>query len=638
MCGVCGAVVPESPDDARHRVERMAVSIAHRGPDDQGVWVEGAGDRSVAIGSRRLSILDLSPAGHMPMLDDEGAVSLVFNGEIYNYIELREQLKSAGYVFRSASDTEVVLQAYKHWGPSCVERFNGMFALAIYDRRSRQMFLFRDRLGKKPLYYFSGQGMFMFASELKCLMACDDFPRTIDEDALSVFFSVGRIPSPRSIFKNTHKVPGGSYLTLDLTTMQSEITPFWNPAVEVDERYADPQNALDELGPLLEDAVRIRLRSDVPVGCIMSSGVDSSAVAAYANKANPGIETFTVGFGKADDEVDDAQRIADILGTNHHTLHVNTEDIIGTVDQSSDIFDEPLAFPAALPTYMVFKMASEYAKVILVGDGGDELFWGYEPGSYGLFRSVRRMKLIAPLLAKTLGVIGEQLAGVDGIARRMPLTLLNRMRRLRLVLDTPSPVQTYFSLTRFGSQKELGQLLSTEPNNPEDLLRLDRLSATFQKQPMESLLLYDILFNLADFNLDRVDRGSMANSVEARAPLLDYRLVEFALRIPVATKRYDEMPKYLLKQTLGNFLPRGFWDRPKKGFDTPAAEWLRGPLKERANDLVSTGSDLLSKDFLESRFRRHIELGIDESTVVWPAFVFLHWADRWLSPKRSAVS
>ncbi|MBI4233162.1 MAG: asparagine synthase (glutamine-hydrolyzing) [Chloroflexi bacterium] len=632
MCGICGRIQYGSLDDLGAKIEGMCQSIAHRGPDDQGTWIGQSGDAFVALGNRRLSILDLSPSGHQPMLDPEGDVALAFNGEVYNYLELREPLKAAGYQFRSTSDTEVILHAYKHWGISCVERFNGMFAIAILDRKQRQLVLLRDRLGKKPLYYYARPGLFLFGSELKALMTCRDFPREVDPEALAIYFTLGRIPSPYSIFKDTHKLPPGCSLVYDIASGGHQVKPYWVPTLNVDHAPQDERKALEELEGLLESAVQLRLRSDVPVGCIMSSGVDSCTVAAIANRSAPGIETFTVGFGDPTDEVADAEKISRILGTRHHTYYVNRDDLLPAIQRLPEIFDEPLAFPAAVPTYLIFKVAHQFAKVVLVGDGGDELFWGYEPGTYANLRASLRLRPVAPLLAATVGLAGKYVTASDAVARRLPLAWLNRLRRAHFVFASPSVAELYFSLIRLVPRERLTEMLLPQVPDPKELVGLGRFVQPFQERPLDAACLFDIYFNLADYNLDRVDRASMANSVEARAPLLDYRLVEYALRVPTEMKRHDGMPKYLLKQALGRYLPRELWDRRKRGFDTPAHQWLRGPLKEQAYDLVASGNGFLDQGFLRRTFRRHIEGNIDESNVVWPAFVFLQWCDRWLRP------
>ncbi len=629
MCGICGILRYGPGEGVDATVRAMTRALAHRGPDDEGIWLTRRETWSAALGNRRLAILDLSPHGHMPMVDPHTGSVMTYNGELYNYLELRRDLESAGHTFTSTGDTEVVLAAYRQWGVDCVRRFNGMYAIAIFDPRQAELVLIRDRLGKKPLYYYTAANLLLFGQELKALMACPEFPRVIDRQALAVYLTMGRIPSPLAIFQNTRKLPPGCYLRYHIPTRTIRVVSYWSPALPPENGWQDDPAAM--LEELLDSAVQLRLRSDVPVGCIMSSGTDSAVVAAVSNRMRPGIQTFTVGFGDRADERVPAREISAILGTDHHEFFIEPGDFLLAISRLPDIADEPLAFPAIVPTYLVFsRMREAGIKVVLVGDGGDELFWGYEPGTYANFRHVLRLRRFRRLLAGFPGALSSRLADIDSIARRVPLNWLNHLRRLRLTFEDPSLAAQYFSLGRFVSRQDLGRLLGGDGvPDPIEILQIARFGDAFERHPLEAAGLYDIYFNLADFNLDRVDRASMANSVEARAPLLDYRLVELALRIPVAQKYAHGRTKLPLKRILGGYLPRRLWDRPKQGFDTPAGRWLREHLRDQAYDLLAASDGLLDQAFLLRRFRRHLDGGIDELNVTWPAFVFLQWWDRW---------
>jgi asparagine synthase (glutamine-hydrolysing) len=542
--------------------------MAHRGPDDAGEW--WSSDGRVGLAHRRLSIIDLSPAGHQPMHDMAGALSIVFNGEIYNFGELRSQLIALGHSFRSHSDTEVILCAYRQWGTNCLAHLNGMFAFALFDARQQTLFLARDRAGEKPLFYHQANGVLRFASELKALLADAALPRSIDLGALDCYLAMGYVPGERCMLQGFNKLPPAHALLFDLQTGQAKVWRYWHlPEPEAGSPDSTGEAALlDELECLLEDVVRRQMVADVPVGVLLSGGVDSSLITAMAVRASSQVQTFTIGFpnhGKLD-ETEHARLIARHFGTRHTELMAEppTADLLSRLACQ---FDEPMVDSSMIPTFLVSQLVRQHCAVALGGDGGDELFGGYGHYSRLLWMQEKLGPIPRPL-RKGIALAAKHFLS-DGFAGSNVRTWLMALGQ-ELQLGLPQIATCFDGVTRqnlmsgypgYGLMAE-GVYLDNVPVHPDLLQRATRM---------------DFANYLAEDILVKVDRASMLNSLEVRAPLLDYRLIEFAFgKVPSQLKATAHDKKILLKRLTGRVLPPEFDRQRKQGFSIPLAEWLKG--------------------------------------------------------------
>jgi len=587
MCGLSGFFKhPATATEMESLVLRMNDQLLHRGPDDGGIWLDPS--CGIALGQRRLSIIDLSPAGHQPMHSSCGRYVIVFNGEIYNYQEIRDELEKAGVspVWRGTSDTEVMLAAFAHWGVSeSVRRFNGMFAFVLWDRKNRTLVLARDRMGKKPLYYGFHQGTFMFASELKALQAHSDFKSQIDSQSVAQFLRYSYIPTPYTIFLNTRKLEPASILTLTWNDLQSGRLPlpekYWNISVVAARQVANPfpgtfQEAQDELERLLLDAVRIRMIADVPLGAFFSGGIDSTLVVALmqAQSSRP-VKTFTIGFeDESYDEAKYAAAIAAHLGTQHTELTATSQQVRDVIPLLARMYDEPFADSSQIPTYLVSKLTREHVTVALSGDGGDEVFGGYNRYVYGpkawkafsrIPLPVRRRLADSRLLTteniwKLVGTIKKYLPGFFN--HRIPE---QKISKLLGILSSRDKIDLYHRLTSLHPNPEGFCNFAVDPDRDPHAHRFIPPGFTFA----QAMQLWDMQYYLPDDILVKVDRASMAASLESRAPLLDYRVVEFAWSLPMEWKIREDSGKYILRTILQKYLPQEFWQRPKSGFGVP---------------------------------------------------------------------
>jgi asparagine synthase (glutamine-hydrolysing) len=638
MCGICGLLHLDgerAPDEAT--VRAMMHAQRHRGPDDTGLHVAPG----VGLGFCRLAILDLSPAGHQPMTNEDGALQLIFNGEIYNYRDLVAPLEHAGHVFRSRSDTEVILHAYEEWGPACLDRFNGMFAFALYDGRRREVFLARDRLGVKPLNYWSDGESFAFASELKALLTLPRVSRELDMHAVRSYFAYEYVPAPHSIFAAVRKLPAGHYLRIPLDgSATGRQTSDWQPVrywdvrfgVEAEARSRSVDDYAAELRTLLRDAVARRLVSDVPLGAFLSGGIDSSAVVAFMAEAGTGRpKTFSIGFAEETfSEVKYAQMVAERFNTEHtvEILRPNVQDLLMTV---ADALDEPFADASALPTYLVSKMARQHVTVALAGDGGDELVAGYD-----WYRAQRLISYTLDWLpASARGRIGDLASRIPPSAKKKGARNIAR-RLLRGATLPPAMQHTRWQI--FADAGQLGQLLTS----PGDLFDADGgdpellalLGASGSAHGLDQQQYADIKRYLPDDILTKVDRMSMAVSLEARGPFLDYTLVEFAARLPISLRLRGLTGKYLLKRAMRGILPDAILDRPKLGFNMPYKNWLRSELRELLCDTLAPDRlrrwGLFAPEHVQTLIREHLDGRRDHAHQLWQLLMFQLWAERFL--------
>jgi len=627
MCGIAGLVHSDRghPVD-RALVTRMTSCLAHRGPDAQGLQVwPGA-----AIGHRRLSIIDLA-TGDQPIFNEDRTVAVVLNGEIYNFQALREELEGHGHRFSTRSDTEAIVHAYEEWGERCVERLAGMFAFALWDDRRRRLLLARDRVGKKPLYYAPEGERLLFASELKSLLQDASLKRVLNLEALDAYFSLGAVQAPATILQGIEQLPPAHYLVWE--GGRARVSEYWDvPHVPPTPRTE--AETLAKLDALLLDAVRVRLVSDVPVGAFLSGGVDSSAIVeAMARLSSRPVVTTSVGFTEqAFSELEHARAVAKAVGTDHHevVLQARAADVLPRLVWH---LDEPFADSSALPTYYVAKAARERVTVALSGDGGDEIFAGYQR-RYGLNRTEARLRRWLPawLRAGVLRPIGRVYPKADWIPR--PLRARYFLQNLGTTFE-----RAYFADLSLFRTDEKARLLSPELKTAlagHDPFR--PFSRHFERvrglDPLSQLLYVDLKSWLANDMLVKVDRMSMANGLEIRCPLLDHRLIEFAATVASELKYRGRTSKYLLKRHLEGRVPYSVIHRPKQGFEIPLARWLRTDLRELGEDVLFSAR-ALGRGHLEPARLRHLwdrhQRGIrDHSAQIWAVLMFEMWARTFL--------
>jgi len=603
MCGILGYL--GSPP-----AEELAVlrdRLIHRGPDDGGLWTAPG----IGLAQRRLSILDLSPEGHQPM--SRGPLHLVYNGEIYNFQELRQQLEASGHVFRGRSDTEVLLAGFLQWGvEATLQRSNGMFALALWNERGRTLTLARDRYGKKPLYYGWQNQAWHFASELKALHRPG---LELDRQALTAYFRYGYVPAPQSIYQGIFKLPPAHLVVLEEGRRQVSPTRYWC-LPEPDNTPATPE----ELEEALLQSVQLRMLSDVPLGAFLSGGIDSSLVVALMQRlSSRPVQTFCIGFREVGyDESGFARQVARQLGTEHHEMRVSAEEALSVVPKLAQIYDEPFADSSQIPTYLVSRLARQKVTVALSGDGGDEIFGGYNRYLWGprIWRWLRRVPLpLRQLLFELLS--------------RLPLTLV---RQLPLRVPYPEEkLNKLLQLLPLRSPHELYLSLVSQWSRPTDLVPGGSESgqvSPFDLSTAEGMMKMDALTYLPDDILVKVDRASMAVSLECRAPLLDYKVAEIAARLPPDQRIRAGRGKWVLREILKSYVQLP--ERPKSGFSLPLGSWLRGPLRDWAHDLLAP-QNCQELDFrpVQERWQQHLSGHRDWSASLWAVLMFQAWQRQW---------
>lgn len=621
MCGIAGIATLDGlrPDD-RALLDRMLGSIAHRGPDDQHV----VADDVAAIGARRLSIIDLD-TGRQPLTDESGSFVASLNGELYEYVELRERLRAGGHRLRSSGDTEVIAHLYEDLGDRFVDEIRGMFAIAVWDRSRRRLVLARDRLGKKPLYYRVQGDRLLYGSELKALLVDPDLARHVDPAVLARYFQHGYVPGEDSILRGVRKVPPASVLSWD--GGEPVVQRYWAPTYEPKLSRSMSEDIECCLG-LIRDAVRLRLRSDVPVGAFLSGGIDSSLIVALMAELSPvPVRTFSIGFDdEAFNELPHAREVAQRFATTH-TEEIVQLDAAAMVPDLARTFDEPLADTSAVPTFRIAQVAAREVKVVLTGDGGDEAFAGY--------RTYRRQVLMEAV-ARIVGPLQPGLATVAAAAmppRGRTLRLQRQLRRwardARLPLD-----ERYVAMMTLVAPELRRRLLRSVDGSTRDGLLLTTLSEG-PTDVVDRMLRADTLTYLPDDLLVKMDRATMAASLEARAPLLDSRIVEFASRLPAARKVNGLDTKVLLRAVAARVLPPEITSRPKMGFSVPIDTWFRANLATMFSDLV-LAPDAASRDHLDTAVAStlladHLARRADHGAILWALLMFETWARTWLA-------
>ncbi|MDD5200035.1 MAG: asparagine synthase (glutamine-hydrolyzing) [Terrimicrobiaceae bacterium] len=612
MCGIAGFVGRGNRTD----LERMTTAIAHRGPDAEGHWIDAG--RGVHLGHRRLSIIDLA-GGAQPMWTADQRIGIIYNGEIYNHDGLREELKARGCVFQTDhSDTEVLLHAYLEWGDDFVHRLNGMWAFAIYDRDAGRLFLSRDRFGKKPLYWFHERGTFAFASELTALLAHPVCPRSVSATALRKFFAYALIPAPHSILERVWKLPAGHNLVFDLREEAPRLEKYWDFLLEPIEPAQKEDALADELLDLIDRAVTRRLMADVPLGIFLSGGIDSSLTAALAARHVPAgaLRTFSIGFTEASfDELAWANRVAGLLGTNHQTEVLDLDKALEALPQIFEKLDEPQGDGSLLPTWLLSRFTRRHVAVALGGDGGDELFAGYDP-----FLALRKAEAYAKLMPKPLHL------AIRLLAARLPVSHANlsldfKIKRTLRGLSHPPALWNPVWLGALEAGEIADFLGGPQPVEELYSEAIELWESCPSRDVVDRTLQFYTKVYLPDGILAKVDRASMMNSLEVRAPLLDRDVADFARRLPHRFKLRRGATKYLLKRAAARVLPAEIVHRKKKGFGSPTGPWFR------SGRLAPAGTD----PFVRRRLAAHRAGRSDDRIFLWCQLMFEQWKERRLS-------
>ena len=637
MCGIAGFWSTRIDDaTAVHTLRGMTDALVHRGPDDSGAWCDP--DSGIALGHRRLSIVDLSPLGHQPMASVGQRFQIAFNGEIYNFRALRDELAAQGVTFRGHSDTEVLLALVERDGlAEAISRCTGMFAIALWDRETRTLQLARDRFGEKPLYIARCGAGISFASELKALRIHPEFSATIDPAALSLFLRHGYVPAPYAIFQGVEKVEPGTIVTFTAPRWDArEKVTYWSARVAasfgLEHPFADsPDECTDALDTLMRSVVRDQMVADVPIGAFLSGGIDSSLVVAMmqAESARP-VRTFSIGFREVGfDEAPYAEAVAKHLGADHTSMYVTAQDALDVIPHLPAIYNEPFADSSQVPTTLLAALARRHVTVSLSGDGGDELFGGYERYTIAQRAWSRLSRVPRPLRAAASGMVtaiapeqwnlalrptGLHARGVTG----------DRLHKLAELFDAPTSLEFYRDLVSAWRRPSRVVHNGAEP--------MTALMEPFDGQRgglLAEMMLHDQVSYLPDDILVKVDRAAMAASLESRAPLLDHRIAEFSWRLPAHYWRQSGQSKWIVRQVLDRYVPRALVERPKQGFGIPVAQWLRGPLRDWADDLLA--ADALRRDGLfdaapiVTAWEEHRSSRRNWASSLWPVLMFQAW-------------
>ncbi len=655
MCGIAGCISKKSHrEELTDILSKMSASITHRGPDDEGQWIDP--ELGMGLAHRRLSIIDQSSHGHQPMVSFQGRYVISYNGEIYNFGELRDELESSSlpkssspFKWKGHSDTEVILAAIEEWGlEKALQKFIGMFAFALWDRKERVLHLVRDRLGIKPLYYGWQGNSFLFGSELKALKSHPHFQGEVDRKALALMMRFSYIPSPYSTYKGIFKLPSGTVLSVnpeDMNTL-SEPIPYWSVKNVAETGVNTPfikseQEAVSSLENLLRDSIKLRMISDVPLGAFLSGGIDSSLVVALMqSQSDRPIKTFSIGFHESDfNEADHAKAVATHLGTDHTELYVTSEQAMAVIPRLPAIYDEPFADSSQIPTFLVSEMARKDVTVSLSGDGGDELFGGYKLYTQGpkLWKTIGGLPdWSRSLLKNSFSVISSGMFQENWLGSLLKINgnskaelIRNKLRKFSEILSARNPEELYFNLRCLSRGDGPSSVLfegGVVPNPYDnDLYKPKNLNF------IQKMMFLDTISFMSDGILTKVDRASMDVSLEARVPLLDHRVVEFAWRLPLNLKIRNGVGKWLLRQVLYKYVPKNLIERPKMGFDLPISAWLRGPLRDWSEELLKEDrlqrEGFFDPEIVREKWAEHLSRKYDWSDYLWSVLMFQAWLE-----------
>lgn len=643
MCGIAGFFTKELVNSDKYTtiVEQMGATIKHRGPDSCGSWVSEK--EGIALAHQRLSILDLSQAGHQPMTSASGRFVISYNGECYNFKELRAELSETGVNFKSNTDTEAILEATEQWGvEKTLKRLNGMFAFALWDREKHELTIARDRIGIKPLYYGYCQKTLLFSSELKAFKAFPGFAPAVDNDALALYLQYKYIHAPYTIFKDIKKLLPGHYLKINPELPEIQLVQYWNAhehcPPNVEPFVGSESEAISRLEQLLLQSLEYRQIADVPVGAFLSGGIDSSLVASLMqSRSSRKIRTFTIGFKeKQYDESESAAAIAKHLGTDHVTLEASANTALDLIPDMATVYDEPFADTSQLPTYLLSMLTKKHVTVCLSGDGGDELFTGYR--SY--FKSAPRLQKLdsTPNLFRHATSTALNLLSPNAWE-----AILSPIKRNVRYTQAGLKIEKYADILKMKSNLARFSAMSSQlygykdylqnPSHPIYGINPQEMLA-YENSPYTLMMMHDLLTYIPEDVLTKVDRASMAVALEVRVPLLDHKVVEFALRLPQTIKTANRKSKYPLRKLLEKYVPTELTERPKRGFSVPISEWLRTDLRDWAEDLLSETNfqrhDLLNSKTIRHHWKLHCDRKLDWGQNLWSILMYQSWAKTWL--------
>lgn len=631
MCGIAG-IVDFSKSTSSEFLMKMTDVLLHRGPDDKGYFFEKLPFADVGLGHRRLSILDLSNNGHQPMSFEH--LTMVYNGEVYNFKEIRIELESIGYTFFSQSDSEVILKSFHKWGLTSISKFNGMFSIAIYDAHKSKLYLIRDRAGVKPLYWYKKNGLFMFSSEIKSFHQHPNFQKQICKAGLTLYFQYGYIPQPHTIFEDTYKLSAGHTLEVSFENEEVEIKKYW----DVIDAYNKPKlkisesEAIEETEKLLKSACEYRLLADVPVGIFLSGGYDSSAVTAILqSQKTDRLKTFSIGFhDKQFNEANYAKQIANFLGTDHTEYYCTLDDISDIIPLLPEIFDEPFSDNSAIPTFLVSKLARQSVTVSLSADGGDEVFGGYDKyvqseRYFNIFDRIPSRKQ----LAKVLEVVRPESIGLDALMRNF----LGKYNRSIAIMSSDTMNDVMKNLQKIFQKNELDRLMDDSKyslnSGFEEFLMLKT-----HMSDLDKMMAIDFKTYQADDILTKVDRATMSVSLEGREPLLDYRLIEYVSRLESSLKINQGNKKYLLKKITHKYLPEDLLNRPKMGFSIPMKQGFKDIIKiyldEYINVTIMSKNGLINSDEAIRIKKQYLDGNDYLAPKLWSILIFQMWYDKWM--------
>ena len=639
MCRITGIVdFKYNAPDNETIINEMRDTMVYGGPDDCGSYVYETGNCRVALGHRRLSIIDLSINGHQPMKSTDENVVIIFNGEMYNYEEIRTELINEGINFKTHSDTEVIIEAYNRWGISSINRFIGMFAFLLVDKKQNVLYAVRDRAGVKPLYYYKNDDLILFGSELKSFHKHPSFKKELDHDALALYLQFGYIPAPHCIFKNAFKILPGHYLQIDLTNGNIKDTVYWN-ATEI---YKQPlvnlplPEIIRETENVLVTACNYRMVADVPVGVFLSGGYDSSLVTALLQKDRTAkVKTFSIGFNEQKfNEAHFAKKVAEHLGTDHTEYYCTQQDALDILPQLPDIYDEPFGDSSAIPTTLVSRLAKQSVKVALSADGGDEVFGGYEKYS-SIIGLKQKLKPLPVSLQKLAGTIADSLNPESLFAASAKNNLNKRISKFSKILKSENMGEILYWFSINFTRKQLENILNKPFKNI--YTNFDRATDfDITSDDINTMLAIDYITYLPDDILTKVDRATMSVSLEGREPLLDHHLLEWMAQIPGATKINKGVKKYILKEIVHKYIPEQMMNRPKMGFGVPMELWFKKDLKQYFETYLGVAAlqkhNLFNIDYIQKKKAWYYSGKANENVVsqLWFLLMFQMWYERWM--------
>jgi len=637
MCGIVG-FIDSSKKTSKKKLEQMRDTITHRGPDSVGSIFYKNLDYNLGLGHRRLSILDLSSLGAQPMYFEN--LTIIHNGEVYNFNEIKNELIKLGYIFDSHTDTEVILKSFHAWGVKCVDKFRGMFAFVIYDKNQEKLYIFRDRAGVKPLYYYKSKELFLFGSELKTFYQHPKFQKNINKKALPYYFRFGYIPAPLTIFENTHKLKAGHYLIVNCKDNSYIEQCYWlvEEFYQKEKSQKSEEEIVNELESILIESFESRMVSDVPVGVFLSGGVDSSLVTALLQKrSKTPLKTFTIGFKEKNyNEAGFAKEIANHLGTDHTEYYCTKDDMLEVIKELPTMYDEPFGDSSAIPTHLVSKLAKEKVSVVLSGDGGDEAFVGYN--KYFALNKMAHLynsKITKNILKGVITLISD--STIEKINTLLPAskrqrTVKDKYQKFKNALNSNGIAEMFINASSYVDNKTLNKVLINSDidfnlTHFKTFEKIDKLST------LDQIMLIDYKTYMTDDILTKVDRASMQLSIEAREPLIDHKIIEFTAQIPNNIKYKNNNGKYLLKKILYKYIPKKLIERPKVGFQVPLYEWLRNDLKEELDFYLSqerlTKSNIYKVDAILN-IKKQLYAGKNINlSFLWFVLMFEMWREKW---------